>query len=474
MIHYWPMDWKIEGESVKVVKTALVACRPEHRASALAVDPTQFGKSVMSRLWEMYFEKMKEDGAALSTICGVPNYCEWSGPPTHSPAAMTQRRGDTDGRYGFEQAIRYGCGFTSDAASCSHASDDPYILRRAVPSDVPRLLEMWPSNRVNNAIWVDIHPDQLEQHFMWVTGTRREPFSSPHDRVGPGYVLECDGTAVAAAFTSKFPEVGEPSLSRLVIGALLYADETDLPSAARALVSALFGPVGTQAVEEELRWRATEDHVAEPNGPAGMTGSVAQIHWALSEHHPFALAMVDAGVATAEPDLTSYSPYTDWWVDRPCSLPSIADVRELTCHRLVGIPSLPLFCQALKPVLAKRILRARMSSAIDVGKGALLRVSTFSSYADGVQLKVDEAGNIEVTPLRYSKAELQMAPHAPGMGALPHVVGPTGPLTQLLMGYASWSELRKVHRDLCAARRSLPLLEILFPRATTITMHTFG
>lgn len=103
-----------------------------------------------------------------------------------------------------------------------------------------------------------------------------------------------------------------------------------------------------------------------------------------------------------------------------------------------------------------------------------IRLSTYRSSSDAVQIEVLASGAVEITSLSYSPAELLMAPHAPGMANLPHLIGPVGPLTQLLMGYASWGELRKVHRDLCAARESLPLLEVLFPTVHTSVMHTFG
>lgn len=305
------MAWKIEGERVKVAKTALVACRPECRAGALRAGR---GQGVMERLWKMYFEKMKEDKAAFSTICGIPNYCG-------SLSAWFRPLSDThlgaDGRYGFEHAIHYGCGFSTSAASLADLRPDAsYRVRRVFVSDVPTLLEAWSSNHTREGLWVDIAPAQLEQHLLWVTGKRHEPFTSQHDRVGPDWVLEREGRFVAAAFTSRFPEVATPNASQLTIGAVLYARDADLPIAAEALVAGLVGAAGMTAIEEELAWQAdvAKEPIKREDGGEARTGSVASIVWALSDHHPFALAMVEAKVAQKHPDMTSYSPYTDWCV----------------------------------------------------------------------------------------------------------------------------------------------------------------
>lgn len=150
----------------------------------------------------------------------------------------------------------------------------------------------------------------------------------------------------------------------------------------------------------------------------------------------------------------------------------VDDAHDLS--RWIAIPSLAIFFTAVIPVLESRL--ASSTSTFGRSFTGYLAISTYSTAFPGVILTICPGFKLTVREKSFSHDGILYAPRSSGAREedveVPNVIGPRGALTQLLMGYLSLEEIRKVTPDLSVTDDAALLLMILFPpvrKSVTVT-----
>ncbi|KAJ7031272.1 hypothetical protein C8F04DRAFT_1186122 [Mycena alexandri] len=330
--------------------------------------------------------------------------------------------------YDYEYAINVGRGLVthvSDLRPYTPPADDPfsYNLREATLDDLPaieRLVQVL-APRANTEIFIGVKDTAtLRAQLRWALGDRPEAYSGPEYPVHPFFVLEkCDVNEeepriVAAAGLTMYKRSHGADVSPL-----LWDGMENVSAVVQALVPALINAGN----ELPVQGRAP--------------GQLETLDWTIADAHPLRRWLMALQLAVPTPETSRFDPSSALWV---------------------SILSLPRFLSALVPAL-----NARLAAAVHIfgaNYTAALHISASRAMGGSVILRVTH-GAVSIVSAANAKSDPDQK-----------VSLPRAALIQLLMGYASWCELKKIFPDVAVEPAAVPLVEVLFPkRSVSSSMH---
>ncbi|KAJ7270188.1 hypothetical protein C8J57DRAFT_305219 [Mycena rebaudengoi] len=322
--------------------------------------------------------------------------------------------------HGYEYALSFGRELVTHnpLRITTAAESSAFSLRPAMLADVPALERLVYTPRASAEIFLGVSPAALHKQLRWLLGDRPAPYNdpSPFYPAHPFFVLEKrDGEAavpriVAAAGLQNTPSA-KTAHPLVAVHPLLWDGEEDASAVALAIAPQL-----VRAVDDIL----TRDD--------SMAPKLATIKWVLSDAHPLRLWLLAHELAIPAPETSRYESSTKLWIN---------------------VPSLPFFLSALTGALNARL--ERFKPTLGATFACTLRIAESRPSATGAMLTIAGCAVTSVEPFTPGKDK-------------PHVSLPRGALTQLLMGYAGWRELKALSPDVIVEPAVLPLVEVLFPR----------
>ncbi|KAJ7879055.1 hypothetical protein B0H14DRAFT_3435292 [Mycena olivaceomarginata] len=314
--------------------------------------------------------------------------------------------------HGYEYALQMGRGLITHISALSPPSPptdaSSFTLRAGTLDDVPALERSVLAPRANAGIFIGMQDSTtLTSQLHYLLGDRPPSFTGAVD---PFFVLEKRDTpdtpprVVAAAGLR-----GRPGAPTAVVHPLLWDGVENASIVAQALVRALVSAVGTLPTAD------------------GSPNKLINLLWTLPDAHPLYRWLLAHELAIPPPESSRYDLLDVWWV---------------------GIHSLSRFLAALTPALNARLAGSR--HILGANHIATLHIAAPRAMGGSVVLRIAD-GAVLVAPANTEK------------DPKPNLTLPRGALTQLMMGYAGWRELKAVFPDVAVESTVVPLVDVLFP-----------
>ncbi|KAJ7919654.1 hypothetical protein B0H13DRAFT_1868413 [Mycena leptocephala] len=286
-----------------------------------------------------------------------------------------------------------------------------YRTHGATLSDLPALERLVSVPRATADIFAGVSTPMLRAQLRWLLGDRPESYSAAVYPVHPFFVLEKRDSPKFTLRVVGAAGLLNSSSPSAIVHPLLWDGMEDASSVALAVVRGLI-----QALDAETK--------------------LTTVRWVLTDVHPLRRWLLAHELAVPAPASPRYDHTSVWWA---------------------AIPSLPAFLSALAPALAARVARA--APILGANYTGVLHIAAPRAMGGDVLLRAD-SGAVSVA--------------VPPAGSKPTLSLPRGALTQLLLGYASWNELKVLSPDVAVEPSVVPLVEVLFPKRAGIGSTMLG
>ncbi|KAJ7627787.1 hypothetical protein DFH06DRAFT_1304459 [Mycena polygramma] len=319
--------------------------------------------------------------------------------------------------HGYEYALNLGRGLiTHESTLRPHITTEPspFSLRPATLADLPSLEQLVTAPRATADIFAGVSGTVLQAQLRWILGDRPSSCAAPSYPACPFFDLEkrdYPELAPRVVAAAGLLNRGTPSAT---VHPLLWDGVEDASAVTVALARQLIETLNAQSEDTK----------------------VTTIRWVITGAHPLRRWLLAHELASPAPPSLRYDHLSVWYA---------------------AIPSIPAFLAALTPALTARVARAvHVLGATYTGT---LYIAAPRALGGGVLLRV-AAGTVSISvPPSESKPTLSL---------------PQGALIQLLLGYASWSELKAIFPDVSVDPAVVPLVEVLFPKRVGIGSTMLG
>ncbi|KAJ6453897.1 hypothetical protein C8R47DRAFT_1167669 [Mycena vitilis] len=319
--------------------------------------------------------------------------------------------------HGYEYALNLGRGLITHESTLrkyTATESSSFSLRPATLADLPSLEHLVTAPRATTDIFAGVSATVLQEQLRWILGDRPASCAAPTYPTFPFFVLEkrdSPESAPRVVAAAGLLNLGAPSA---IVHPLLWDGVEDASAVTVALVRQLVETLNTHSNDSKL----------------------TTIRWVITDAHPLRRWLLAHELAIPAPPSSRYDHLSIWYA---------------------AIPSLPAFLSALAPALTARAARAvHVLGATYTGT---LHIAAPRALGGGVLLHLT-AGTVSVSvPPPESKPTLSL---------------PQGALIQLLLGYATWAELKAIFPDVSVDPVVVPLVDLLFPKRVGIGSTMLG
>jgi len=415
----------------------------------------------------MVHDRGHMQGVACHTVFGIPSYYRlhnYEYAVHHGRMAVTSVRDLPDYLIRTEQT-------DLETSIDLHSSKWNFRIRDAVEADVARLCTLWENPKLFSDLWTtSTSPETFQDHVAWAVGVRNAPEycrGLKADGPTPFWVLEryassntseCNAdqaVIVAAVLLAALPDAKSncPSISVLKF---MWDQDSD----AGVILDQMIRHIVLRSNQSLRASAVTTVHFAGHRlGSHTIAPKLEKISWWLPAGHELMRTLKTLDYASEVTKPGSYQNMTDQYVNIVSLVDFLTSIREALNARLSRAGPTILGRAYACSIHIQTPRSSYVGATIVIRNCAIEAIEAFPFlpvHRQFVSRHFDAQGGYHVNdPMVEGGSEM-----TPG----PNVIMPQGPLTQMLMGYKSWKELKESSPDVMIHRSVIRVIEILFPK----------